>query len=64
MIFQAFLKNKALKPSGPGALLLSITEIMFQTSCLEVRQSKAAKQSVETLGPLLQIEMEGVWVSS
>ncbi|KAG5001757.1 hypothetical protein JHK87_022829 [Glycine soja] len=43
MIFQAFLKNKTLKPSSPGALLLSITKIMFQTSCLEVGQSKAAK---------------------
>ena len=51
MIFQAFLKNKTLKPSGPGALLLSITEITFQTSCLEVGQSKAAKQLVGTLGP-------------
>ena len=60
MMFQAFLKNKTLKQSEPGALLLSITEMTLQTSCLVIGLSKASKQSVGTLGPMLQIKMEVV----
>lgn len=58
MMFQAFLKNKTLKQSEPGALLLSITEMTLQISCLGL--SKASKQSVGTLGPMLEIKMEVV----